>query len=58
MKDLFINILFFGSIILLLWGGHCFFKHQSEGLKNFKGYTSTECQQHYYNYISDYPEIF
>lgn len=54
MKNLFINILFFGSIILFLWLGWCFSDYQSRELKNFKGYTIEECQQHYYNYISDY----
>lgn len=58
MKNLFINILFFGSIILLLWLGWCFFNYQSRGLKNFKGYTIEEHQQYYYNYISNYPENF
>ena len=58
IKDRIIDILFFGTIILIFWGGFKFSEYQMKGLKNFDGFTIEQCQQYYYNYVSNYPENF
>ncbi len=58
MKNLLINILFFGTIALIAGGIFSFSEYQMRGAENFKGYTSEECQQYYSEYNSEYPEDF
>ena len=58
MKNFFINILFFGTIILLLILSHRFTEYQNRNFDTFEGYSQQECYNYYMNYKSNYPENF